>query len=417
MKNIFATLILALIVMSSFAQGINYKALVKDNNGNILANQEIDVGFQIFEPQNVNPIYIEVHPDVMTDANGIVILNIGEGETTDDFNTINWSQNGLFLNVQFDIGSGFQDMGNTTFSSVPYAIHAQNVTGLEQITENDGTTDNTGWRLSGRDPNFHGPIGPGAIDLSYSFDDTEPFGATNSYAIAMGGNTKASGTVSFAMGFGTEASAYASTAIGESTVASGTRSTALGSYTKARSLAETAIGLHNTDYSQIFTDGWIGTDRLFVIGNGQGINAESDALIVLKNGTITAPSLDISEITVEKALVTKEYLDTRTSLAYGSFNGGLGSTSTTDPDIIGGTGNFYVEREFDDNTLSYTNTYIITVPGETLSASNSVGSVIVNTSTFRSVNVTYSEGKMYVYIFGSSFSQVSSPFQFIIYKI
>jgi hypothetical protein len=43
----------------------------------------------------------------------------------------------------------------------------------------------------------------------------------------------------------------------------------------------------------------------------------SNALTVLKNGTITAPSFDISEIIDDKALITKEYFEANTSEASG----------------------------------------------------------------------------------------------------
>ena len=54
---------------------------------------------------------------------------------------------------------------------------------------------------------------------------------------------------------------------------------------------------------------WLGIGYHFVIGNGSNSSARSDALVVLKNGTITAPSFDIAEITDDKALITKEFAD------------------------------------------------------------------------------------------------------------
>jgi hypothetical protein len=66
------------------------------------------------------------------------------------------------------------------------------------------------------------------------------------------------------------------------------------------------MGSFNTAYTVANNN----TDRLLVLGNGvSGVN--SDALIIQKNGTITAPSLDNAEITAagDKALTTKEFTD------------------------------------------------------------------------------------------------------------
>ena len=136
--------------------------------------------------------------------------------------------------------------------------------------------------------------------------------ASGHYSTAMGSNTTASGNNSTAMGLNTSASGYSSTAMGYYSTASGYYSTALGYYstasgtvstaigygstasgnystamgyeTTAPSCYETVIGLLNTDYAPLNTTGWNAADRLFVIGNGTGSTAKSDAMVVLKNG-------------------------------------------------------------------------------------------------------------------------------------
>ncbi len=140
--------------------------------------------------------------------------------------------------------------------------------------------------------------------------------ASGYISTAMGDSTTASGSRSTAMGRATTASGYISTAMGNNTTASGDFSTAMGRNTTAESYSQTTLGRHNTVVSGSAAS-FVATDRLFVIGNGIGINYKSDAMVVLKNGTITAPSLDISEITDNKSLITKEYLDANTTLATG----------------------------------------------------------------------------------------------------
>jgi len=323
-------------------QGINYKAIIKDGGGNIVANQNIDIQFIIYEGAGEsNNVYQETHAHI-TDDNGIAIVTIGTGNTADDFSAINWSADEHFLNVQIDTGSGLTDLGTTQLMAVPYAIHskgadnaltADNVTGLEAIDEGNGI----GWRLIGKDPNNFGNIGSDAVDLSYSSAASTEYGATGNRAIAMGAFTKASGPYSTSMGLSTVASGSYATASGYATVASGITATAIGDFTtasgnnsfatgfntKAQSFASVALGKYNIGGGDPIS--WIETDPLFEIGNGTG-GTPANVLTILKNGTITAPSFDLGEIANPKALITKEYFDANMSSSTGleSLNEGSG---------------------------------------------------------------------------------------------
>ncbi|MFD2822252.1 tail fiber domain-containing protein [Lacinutrix iliipiscaria] len=345
---------IALLIFSFFLtititaqQSINYKALVKDNLGNVLANQNITVQFSILEDATI--VYTETHTPT-TNANGLIILNIGEGTTPDDFSEIHWDSDAHFLNVQMDTGAGLVDLGTTQFMTVPYALSAGNVSGLEAIDEGNGV----GWRIKGKDPDHYGNIGENATDLSHSNVNSTTHGATGEYttaigfkttalgnrstamgyetiasgiystamgrettasgshsttigynttasdyySTAMGINTEASGYASTSIGDETTASGYASTALGDETTASGGRSTALGylttasgSYsvatgyeTKAESRNNTTLGRYNIGGGNLST--WIETDPLFEIGNGANDANRSNALTVLKNGKV-----------------------------------------------------------------------------------------------------------------------------------
>ncbi|OUS02495.1 hypothetical protein A9Q86_03040 [Flavobacteriales bacterium 33_180_T64] len=420
-KHLILGLVLLLTYTATAQQGINYKALIKDNLGNVVGNQNVAIRFTILDALTGGNIESqETHYTVMTDTNGIVIANIGEGTQSLSyglFNDIDWRSHSHYLQVGIDITGGlnFEDMGTTEFKAVPYAKHATtaaNVSGLEKITENG----NTGWRLLNTDTNNYGDTGQWAVDLSHQQINTNENGATAFASFAAGLNTKVSGSYSMAMGNGTIASGANSTALGaynvdnastifavgngspdvgsgperknaltlnvgfgsgvdfiignsqfdddpttqnddvkfffsgqkgafragkvsftagdewnydnignystafgngtiafgsqsfaagSETNASGYASTALGVSTTAPSSSETAIGRYNTDYTPTDT----ATDRLFVIGNGLNSSNRSNALTVLKNGTITAPSFDIAEIIDDKALVTKEFSD------------------------------------------------------------------------------------------------------------
>ncbi|MFK7747629.1 MAG: tail fiber domain-containing protein [Kordia sp.] len=331
MRKIITVLILLFVTVSTFAQqGINYKALIKDDSGIIVANTNIVLQFTIYEGDALtNEVYVEQHA-YTTNANGFVILTIGEGNTVDDFNTINWGNDEHFINVQVSVdGGNLIDLGTTQFMAVPYAKHATTAanvfsgdyndlinqpttlpSGLEQITENDGTQDKTGWRLVGRNPNSHLPIGEGAIDFS-TFGDVSG-GASGDYSMAIGPGSVASGDSSFCRGYNSNASGAGSTVIGSYSSASGNGSitygyassasgvgaTVIGSWSNVSGFGATAIGLRlEADSYYSFALGrynigggtpgsWVVTDPLFVIGNGVDDDNRNNAVTVLKNGKV-----------------------------------------------------------------------------------------------------------------------------------
>jgi len=125
-KSIIPVLFLLITISVTAQQGINYKALIKDGSGNVVASQNVDIQFIIYEGVALtNNVYQETHALVMTDANGIVIVNIGEGATSDVFTDIDWGSDDHYLNVQIDTGGGLTDMGTTQFGTVPYALFAE----------------------------------------------------------------------------------------------------------------------------------------------------------------------------------------------------------------------------------------------------------------------------------------------------
>lgn len=144
LKRISTVLLLFSIVFKiSAQQGINYKALIKDGGGNVVANQGITIQFQILKGIGMTNVYQETHAP-NTDANGIVIINIGEGSVDSGvYADIDWGSDEHHLNVQVNTGGGLIDMGTTQFMSVPYALSAANA--ASKIDElGDGKSDSDG---------------------------------------------------------------------------------------------------------------------------------------------------------------------------------------------------------------------------------------------------------------------------------
>ena len=136
-RVILACLLLFSVTILAQSNFINYKALIKDAGGAVVASTVVTVQFTVLEGTPGASVYQETHTPT-TDANGIVILNIGEGTpVTGTFSTIDWSSNNHFLNVQIDTGGGLQDMGTTPFNAVPYALHATTASTAENTFSGD----------------------------------------------------------------------------------------------------------------------------------------------------------------------------------------------------------------------------------------------------------------------------------------
>jgi hypothetical protein len=129
MKNLFSLLFaIPFMVFAQTPQGINYQAVAYDVSGFELANQEISVRLGILlETADSESSYSETH-QMTTNNFGLFSLLISQGETTDDFSSLNW-ENGAFLKVELDanLDGNYTLMGINSFSSVPYSLFADNI--------------------------------------------------------------------------------------------------------------------------------------------------------------------------------------------------------------------------------------------------------------------------------------------------
>jgi hypothetical protein len=158
-KNTTTLLIIFLITMSSFAQqGFNYKAVIKDDQGNVVVNQNVTIQFTILDALSGGGIESqETHYAIMPDANGIVIAIIGEGTQSLSyglFNDINWGSHAHYVQVGIDItgGTNFEGMGTSEFMAVPYAKYANRAGAADNVSTkiddlSDGKSDSNGSSL------------------------------------------------------------------------------------------------------------------------------------------------------------------------------------------------------------------------------------------------------------------------------
>ena len=113
----------------SVPQGINYQAVARDANGDVLMNQALTIQFSVISDIATSAIsWQETHQDT-TNAYGLFTAIIGQGISTAvgssaTFDIIDWGASNHLLKVEVDYGSGLVDMGTTAFMSVPYALNS-----------------------------------------------------------------------------------------------------------------------------------------------------------------------------------------------------------------------------------------------------------------------------------------------------
>jgi len=93
--------------------GINYQAIVRDSNGDIVADQAVGVEVKILKGSiSGNVVYSEIHTDT-TNAYGLVTFQIGGGTVVmSDFTSIDWSMGPYYVQI------GTDPTGGTNYSQI-----------------------------------------------------------------------------------------------------------------------------------------------------------------------------------------------------------------------------------------------------------------------------------------------------------
>jgi hypothetical protein len=131
MKRILSILLMACFAIVTFAQvpqSFKYQAVVRDAQGNPLANKTVSLRIGILAGSfDGQATYSETH-QTATNAFGLVNLEIGKGAPkTGAFAAIDWSLGNYFVKVECDPdgGSNYALLGTSQLLSVPYALYAE----------------------------------------------------------------------------------------------------------------------------------------------------------------------------------------------------------------------------------------------------------------------------------------------------
>ena len=121
-------LFLALASSPLFAQvpdGFSYQAVLRDNQGAIMANQAISLRLSILDAGSTLA-YQEVH-DTTTSEFGLITLVVGQGSpVSGTFGSINWETGSYFMEIEVDEtgGSTYTSLGSFQLLTVPFAMYA-----------------------------------------------------------------------------------------------------------------------------------------------------------------------------------------------------------------------------------------------------------------------------------------------------
>jgi uncharacterized protein (TIGR02145 family)/uncharacterized repeat protein (TIGR02543 family) len=140
MKKNFILAVLCLIISAmTFAQvpqKMSYQAVVRGSDNNLVTNSEISVRISILQGStDGEAVYTETH-SAMTNANGLVTIEIGDGTSSDDFSAINWANGPYFVKTETDVNGGdnYDIIGVGQLLSVPYAMYAHTAGNVPDIS-------------------------------------------------------------------------------------------------------------------------------------------------------------------------------------------------------------------------------------------------------------------------------------------
>lgn len=130
MRNILICFCLSYMCFYAQTQEkISYQAVIRNATNQLMPNQAIGMRVSVLQGSvNGAAVYIETHTKT-TNVNGLVSLEIGNGQIVNgNFSLIDWSNGPFFIKTETDIngGTNYTITGTSQMLSVPYALYAKN---------------------------------------------------------------------------------------------------------------------------------------------------------------------------------------------------------------------------------------------------------------------------------------------------
>lgn len=139
MKNITIAALLLMAAASAKGEGIPYSSTIVNLDGSAAAEMTVDVEFAIRDSKSTT-LYSEKHSAVTSDAQGRINLTIGEGApVTGAFRLIDWSRDGLEMEITMVRPDGFSTISVEDISTTPFAAGAATASTIAGKNSADGS--------------------------------------------------------------------------------------------------------------------------------------------------------------------------------------------------------------------------------------------------------------------------------------
>ena len=123
---------LTFITWAQLPQQMNYQAVVRNSNGQPVANNSnIKMRFTIHDNSVSGAVVFQETATVASNSLGLVTYVIG---SSSNLGAVNCGSANKFLQVEVDVtgGNNYIDMGTTQLLSVPYALYANDAASVKQ---------------------------------------------------------------------------------------------------------------------------------------------------------------------------------------------------------------------------------------------------------------------------------------------
>ena len=134
-------------IIAQSPEKFSYQAVVRDNQGNLIKNQEISIQVSLIQSEvDGTTAYSESHLPT-TNSNGVLTIEIGAGSSSDDFSLIDWTFGPYFIKTEIDLngGNNYTISHITQLLSVPYALYAKTAERVKNLDINGNETAFEGW--------------------------------------------------------------------------------------------------------------------------------------------------------------------------------------------------------------------------------------------------------------------------------
>lgn len=150
-------------ISSAFAQvpqKISYQAVVRNSDQALVVDQPIGMQISIIKNDGSETIvYLETQTP-NSNANGLISIEIGAGEGTDDFSSIVWTDADYMVKTEIDLsgGTNYELISESQLLSVPYALVAEKTNSFSGTITESQISDLQTYLTTEQDGNVYNEI-------------------------------------------------------------------------------------------------------------------------------------------------------------------------------------------------------------------------------------------------------------------